>query len=329
MRVHRTQHDRAFVVVPNAAARHAKLSLIARGLFLTLLSLPDNTPVTIDSVTDRVEEGRRSVSKAFKQLEDAGYLLRTRHQDRESGLWRTDLDLFDVPTNRMPTVGEPKGRTIGGSPKGAKNQEKNLLLPGATPNGDGDRAPEASKEEEDSSNEDEQEAAKAAPADAELGRAAQTLSKLGLTDRRLTLSAAEVLRLAPLAAAWLAEGHSSLKIVNALTNRLPEQVDSAAALVSYRLKNQMPAKPQPKRAPAPDTRARCEGCGAVFPAGRKGGICGSCREELDRATEPVTGPVPHMPPTTELVTADDTDEFAARLRRGRALCRAVVASAAA
>ncbi|MEU5902175.1 hypothetical protein [Streptomyces venezuelae] len=312
MRVHRNRHDHSFVVVPNQAARHKKLSLTARGLLVTLLSLPDNTKVTVESMTDDVEEGKRLVSKAFNQLEAAGYLRRERFQTPETGLWCTETHVSDLPTDHIPTVGEPGARSVGGSPKGEKNQEKNLL-PDPSAESDGDERAQAGEEEGEAfGNKDDQ----AATADAEIGRAAQTLSKLGDTDRRLKLSAAEVLRLAPLAAAWLAEGHSPLKIVNVLTNRLPEQVDSAAALVSYRLKNQMPAKPQPKAPPAPDTRDRCEVCAAPFPLGRRGTVCGACREELDRAAAFLSGTPAIEDQTDDLDTA----------RRGRALCRAAVAA---
>ncbi|MEU7148469.1 helix-turn-helix domain-containing protein [Streptomyces sp. NPDC045456] len=301
------------MVVPNQAARHKKLSLTARGLLLTLLSLPDDTKVTVDTVTDGVEEGRRAVSKAFQQLEAAGYLRRSRHQNAETGLWCTETHVSDLPIDRIPTVGEPEGRTVGDSPKGEKNQEKNLLPDPSAEDG-GDELAEASEEEEEAFGD---KIDQAAPAGVETGRAAQVLSRLGATDRRLALSTTEVLRLAPLAAAWLAEGHSQLKITAVLTARLPERVDSAAALVSYRLKNQMPAKPKPQPEPAPVIRDHCEVCRAPFPVGRRGTVCRPCREDLDSAATFLAG--------SDLPVAEVEDP--AKLNhRGRALCRAAVAA---
>ncbi|MYT31735.1 MULTISPECIES: hypothetical protein [unclassified Streptomyces] len=311
MRVHRNRHANAFVVVPNRAARHKKLSLVARGLLVLLLSLPDQTKVTVESVTSDVEEGRQAVAKAFRQLEAAGYLRRDRYQDPDTGRWQTETHVTDLPTDHIPTVGEPGIRTVGASPKREKNQEKNLLPNPSAAGREGSEQAEARQEEDESnSNHD--------PADAETGRAAQMLAKLCEADRRLKLSTAEVLRLAPLAVAWLAEGHSTLKIANALTTRLPEQVDSAAALISYRLKNQMPARPQPKPKPAPDTRARCEVCRAPFPLGRRGTVCGACRDELDRAAA-FLGAGTDMP-------APQVDEAADTNTRGRALVRAALAA---
>lgn len=312
MRVHRNRHDRAFVVVPNAAARHDRLSLAAVGLLVRLLSMPDGARATIDTVTEQVEEGRRAVSKAFTALETAGYLRRERGQDPQTGLWGTQTHVSDLPMDRIPAVGEPQGRNVGDSPKGVKNQGKNLL-PEPKPQSDGEAQaePGAEEEEEVSDDNDDQ-----VPADAETGQAASTLARLGDTDRRLKLSTSEVLRLAPLASAWLSEGHSAMKIVASLTTRLPEQVDSAAALVSYRLRNQMPARPKPKPQAAPDTRDRCEVCRAPFPLGRRGTVCGACRAELDRAAAFLASA-----PATEH-QADELDTA----RRGRALCRAAVSA---
>ncbi|MFF5566599.1 hypothetical protein ACFY7Z_13380 [Streptomyces sp. NPDC012623] len=76
-------------------------------------------------------------------------------------------------------------------------------------------------------------------------------------------------------------------MVSVPTARLPERVDSAYALVNYRLKNQRPAKPQPK--PQPDTRHRCEVCSAPFPLGRTGTAYATCRRELANADTLLAG----------------------------------------
>ncbi len=305
MRVHRNRHERAFTVVPNAAARHHKLSLTARGLLITLLSLPDGTRATVDTVTDEVEEGRRAVSKAFTALEKAGYLRRERGQDPETGLWGTQSHVSDVPMDRIPAVGMPKDRNVGDLPRRGKNQGKNLL-PEPQSDGNGQAVP-APQEEEATLDNDKHD-------DVATGRAAATLAQLGDVDHRLALSAAEVLRLAPTAAAWLAEGHTSAKITAVLTARLPERVDSAAALVAYRLKNQMPAQPKSKPRPAPDTRARCQDCGAVFPTGMKSDLCRPCRAEHQ--------PAPAQAPATATggitTISDEAAGLLAAIRQRRA-----------
>ncbi|WKU46755.1 hypothetical protein Q3V23_23315 [Streptomyces sp. VNUA116] len=285
MRIHRNRHQRAFIVLPNAAARHQDLSLAARGLLVTLLSLPDGTPATVESITDRVAEGRSAVSKAFTQLETAGYLRRHRSQDPETGLWNTQSHVSDLPMNHIPAVGEPRGRTVGDSPKGESTQGKNLL-PDAAAKSDGAGAIKGSgeKEGEKSHNKKPQ----TAPADAELGRASAVLAQLGKADPRLALGTADILRLAPLAAEWLTEGHRELKLLTVLTTRLPERIDAPAALVQYRLKNHRPAKPQPRKMQAPITRACCQSCAAPFRAGVERELCQPCTDEMAQAVAHLT-----------------------------------------
>ncbi|MEU2854154.1 helix-turn-helix domain-containing protein [Streptomyces syringium] len=291
MRVHRTQHTHAFTIVPNSAARHAKLSLAARGLLLTLLSLPDGTRVTVETITEGVEEGRQAVSKAFNALVSAGYLRRERGQDPETGLWCTQTHVSDLPMDHIPAVGTPKGRTLGDSPKGESTKGKNLL-----PVTHGETSTEAEAEEDGESPKGDHKPE--TPADAVAGRAAAVLAKLGNSDRRLALGAADILRLAPLAAEWLTEGHRELKLLTVLTTRLPERIDAPAALVQYRLKNHRPAKPEPRKAPAPDTRACCPSCGAPFRAGVERELCQQCTDEMAQAVTRLATDEPNAEPAS-------------------------------
>ncbi|MGW2539670.1 hypothetical protein ACWC5I_02045 [Kitasatospora sp. NPDC001574] len=272
-------------MVPNAAARHDQLPLAAVGLLVRLLSLPDGASATIEKITGQVAEGKTAVASAFRQLENAGYLRRERVQDPETGKWSTQSHVSDLPMDRIPAVGGPAGRTVGDLPEGERNGEKNLLPTPAAVDGEpqaSDSAVVASAPEGET---------QANPADAELvGRAASILAKLAEHDRRLALGTADVLRLAPLASEWLAEGHSPLKVLSVLTVRLPERIDAPAALVGYRLANHRPAvpvSPVPAKAPKGDTRARCVQCGAVFRAGIVQDLCKSCTSEEARLDEPL------------------------------------------
>ncbi|MFE2104320.1 hypothetical protein ACFXAF_00340 [Kitasatospora sp. NPDC059463] len=279
MRVHRNRHEHSYVIVPNAAARHDRLSLAAVGLLVRLLSLPDGAAVTIEKIAEQVAEGKTAVSRAFRELEAAGYLRRQRTQDPETGLWSTQTHVSDIPMDRIPAVGAPEVRAVGDLPEGGKDQVKNLL-PAAVASD----APDTTKEPEEETDAAEDQGD---PVAAETGRAAALLARLGEHDQRLALGTADILRLAPLAAGWLLDGHAPAKVISVLTARLPEQVDAPAALLSYRLTHHRPTAPAPKAAPAPDTRARCTGCDAPFPAGIVHSLCKTCELEADRKE---TGP---------------------------------------
>lgn len=99
------------------------------------------------------------------------------------------------------------------------------------------------------------------------------LLSLRQTDARLVLGAAEVGRLAPLAAEWLARGVSSAGLVHALTAGLPQVVKCPAALLRCRLQDKMPQAPRRDEVALVD----CTGCERAFRPVTGEQRCGSCR----------------------------------------------------
>jgi hypothetical protein len=99
-----------FTVIANDVLRDDRLSYRARGLLACILSRPDNWRTSADSLAREGKEGRAAILTALKELEDAGYLVRTRVQDK-SGLWRTHSTVYDEPRNitevQFPNVGSP------------------------------------------------------------------------------------------------------------------------------------------------------------------------------------------------------------------------------
>ncbi|MEV5415140.1 hypothetical protein [Streptomyces albogriseolus] len=285
MRIHRTQHTSNFTVLPNSIVRHPRLSLAARGLLGHLLSLPDGARETVQSIAEKVSEGRIAVRKAMAQLEAEGYVRRVRHQDPETGTWSTEVTVSDAPmtgespTDKKLTAGPAKSRFLGRSPYGSKTQEKNPSPTPAQASDSDDQAAEGGRGE--ASQQQNQE-----DASPEVGRAAAVLGRLGAVEPKLSLGAAEVLNLAPLAAEWLRRGVSELELRNTLVAGLPATVLAPARFIANRLERKMPA---PRRvadpaAPAVALRAECGDCGRPLPLGQSQGICGQC-SGVERAPE--------------------------------------------
>lgn len=279
MRVQRTRHTRAYVQIPNVIAQSSTLTLEALGLLVRLLSLPDANRATVERVTACVPNGRRTVSRAMTELVEAGYVQRARLQDPETGQWVTLTSVTDQPTNHMPTVGEPTEPVLGGYPKGNDLGKNDLpQQPDERPT---DEAGDEHQEEGESSPSSNDKAP--GTADAVASRALVCLGKLGIHERRLRLSTGEVQRLAPLAAMWLADGFHEMEVITALKRALPARIESAAALVTYRLKNQ---RPEPQEAlpalerPAPALkRSECSDCGRPFRLrGVTDELCVDCRD---------------------------------------------------
>jgi len=96
VQIKRHKRTKEFVVIANSVARDANLSLRARGLLLTLLSLPDGWNTSTVAVARDTKEGRDAVRTAARELEVAGYLVRERYSD-ELGHWLTTWLLYDEP----------------------------------------------------------------------------------------------------------------------------------------------------------------------------------------------------------------------------------------
>lgn len=282
MRVHRTRHTRAYVQIPNGIAQCHTLSLEARGLLTYLLSLPDANGATVERITDKVPNGRRTVSRAMAELVSSGYVQRARVQDPESGKWVTLTSVTDTPTDHMPTVGLPTSRAVGGSPNGEKTEGKKDTPQTPDPT---DEAPESPVEAPEKGGEGE------SPFLTKISRqmareARRILERLSL-HKALPLSDQEIDRLAPKVVPWLREDYRSEEILRCLTAALPERVDSVPGLISHRLKHFTPERslPAPQTASKPAERAKCEVCEVIFPLGHAGGVCRTCQSEMDRAAE--------------------------------------------
>ncbi|MGJ3559680.1 hypothetical protein ACR6C2_17055 [Streptomyces sp. INA 01156] len=212
------------------------------------------------SLTEDVAEGQKRVTNAMKELQTFGYVVCERVQN-ERGHWATNVDAYDVPQaeapkDETPKSGRPKRRIAGINPFGVKNQVKNPLPPRSLrcrpwtvrTRGRG-----------------------GAPQSEEIGRAAALLGRLSAAEPSLTLSSADVLELAPVAAQWLERGVSELQLRNELVMGLPDKILSPRKILLSRLTRKMPAIPVKA-----ERMAECGDCGGVLPRGQKAGICTSC-----------------------------------------------------
>ena len=69
---------KGFAQVPNIVLWDSNLSLQAKGLWAYIKSKPPNWDFSCARIAQETKEGRKSILKAMKQLEEAGYLHRTK-----------------------------------------------------------------------------------------------------------------------------------------------------------------------------------------------------------------------------------------------------------
>lgn len=116
------------------------------------------------------------------------------------------------------------------------------------------------------------------------------LARLGRSDPRLALSAADCAVLEGQAAEWLDRGVNTEYLAQALTAGLPERVDSPVGLLRRRLRDKIPPRipsapaPASTGTPAPRLMVECTECGTPGrPEALPDGLCALCRTPAPEA----------------------------------------------
>lgn len=102
--------ERDFSIVSNALLRDESLSFRARGVLCCILSHAEGFRVSSDRLAGK--EGRDAIRSALKELEAAGYLLRTKSQD-EKGHWISSAVVSDVPEFLGQSAPKPESPATG------------------------------------------------------------------------------------------------------------------------------------------------------------------------------------------------------------------------
>lgn len=111
VRIHRSEPERGFTIIPNATLQDQRLSMTARGVLADILSRPDGWQTNADAMVEQAHkmrpnaaEGRRAMRAAYAELEAAGYLVRTLMRGKD-GTMRTEMDVYDTPQNEHRGTG--------------------------------------------------------------------------------------------------------------------------------------------------------------------------------------------------------------------------------
>jgi hypothetical protein len=250
MRIHRTQHQRFFTVLPNQLIQdRQRLSYTARGLLSDLLSREDGWQEDGRQMADSSCQGRGAVRKALKELTDAGY-YRVDKIRMPDGTIRSEAHVFDTPQLTRPVL--------------LPLPDATRPVPGEPTPGPADTLP-VKKPVQETSLPPRQEP------DEEIRAAVATLFRVIRPEPRLRLGQAEAAELAPLIAQWLERGSTPTDLAQALLPGLPSIVHAPAALLRSRLERKMPPA-TPRHAPA-SPHPECEGCHDPVP---QPGLCRTC-----------------------------------------------------
>ncbi|MFE7842724.1 hypothetical protein ACFU53_43680 [Streptomyces sp. NPDC057474] len=281
----RTRLTADFTVISNTLAQR-RGSAVTVGVAAYISSLPTGTLVSITALCEHFDEGEILISRALRELEEAGYLERRRERT-PTGQVRTRTYFYDVPggepdpdpdgSPRPPKLRRPRKQPAATSApaSGAVPDTVETLVPAEEA-----AEPEAKTEAE----------APVPLADAD-PRAIAVLAGLRRVDPRLVLSEREAARLAPAVTRWLGAGLLPTQITDHLTARLPmDLLVRPVGILAYRLRETpltAPAtgSPETPERPAVLRMRNCDGCDRGF---RSAGHshCRACRT---RDQLPATG----------------------------------------
>ena len=111
MAVFRVERNTGYTVMSNHHLRNKELSLKAKGLLSQMLSLPEDWDYTLAGLSHINREKIDAIREAVKELEKAGYIVRSRERDEKGRLRGADYVIYEQPQPR-----EPEAATSGEQP---------------------------------------------------------------------------------------------------------------------------------------------------------------------------------------------------------------------
>ena len=102
MAVFRVEKTRDYTVMANHHLKNKNLSLKAKGLLSVMLSLPDNWDYTLKGLSLINREGIDAIREAVRELERAGYVVRSRARDEHGRLRGSEYVIYERPQSPVP-----------------------------------------------------------------------------------------------------------------------------------------------------------------------------------------------------------------------------------
>ena len=107
MAVFRINKTGDYTVISNTHFKEKKMSLKAKGLLSLMLSLPDSWDYSVNGLAALSKDGRESVMNTLSELEEFGYLKRTKTIDDKGRFTGYDYDIYEKPQTENPYTENP------------------------------------------------------------------------------------------------------------------------------------------------------------------------------------------------------------------------------
>lgn len=124
MAVFRVEKNRGYTMMSNHHLRNKDLSLKAKGLLSQMLSLPENWDFTLKGLSLINREQIDAIRAAIRELEQAGYIVRSRERDSQGRLRGADYIIYEWIKYRFHSYPFPS-LSFGGRSGCAAGTERN------------------------------------------------------------------------------------------------------------------------------------------------------------------------------------------------------------
>ena len=106
MAVFRVERTRDYTVMSNHHLRNKELTLKAKGLLSQMLSLPEDWDYTLKGLAAINRESIDAIRTAVLELEQAGYIVRSRVRDERGCLRACDYIVYERPQEKPSLHGK-------------------------------------------------------------------------------------------------------------------------------------------------------------------------------------------------------------------------------
>ena len=122
-RLHKS-YSNNFTITPNHIINDDRISLKAKGVYLFLISKPENWSFSVERIAKQNKDGEDSVKTALKELEKFGYLKRIQANNR-GYFGMMDYIISDVPqpSGENPPTDTVRGKTATGKTATGKSPD--------------------------------------------------------------------------------------------------------------------------------------------------------------------------------------------------------------
>ena len=107
MAVFRKVKKTDYTVIDNNIFKNQKLTLKAKGMICTMLSLPDDWNFSEEGLSSLSNDSRTGIRNTLEELMKFGYLTRTRKRDDKGKLGDAVYTIYEEPMFEKPTLENP------------------------------------------------------------------------------------------------------------------------------------------------------------------------------------------------------------------------------